>query len=120
MKSNRQRRAQLRLKKWKRAFKRGDYDRPKPPPNSVVCNASSLAPATSYSITDFWSRGYYLDKPFTCTDCGKQEVWTAAQQKWWYEVAKGDVQTTANRCRNCRRKERERKNEARRVHLDGL
>lgn len=120
MKSNKQRRAELRFKKWKRAFNRGDYDRPEPPFNAVHCNATLLAPTTSYSIADFVNRGYYLDKPFTCIDCGKAEVWTASQQKWWYDVAKGDIQTTAVRCRNCRRKERERKNEARRVHVEGL
>ncbi|WLD14561.1 zinc-ribbon domain containing protein [Planctellipticum variicoloris] len=56
-------------------------------------------------------RGYYLDQPFTCVDCGKDEVWTATQQKWWYEVAKGDVFTTARRCRICRRRDRERRTE---------
>ncbi|MFT3786282.1 MAG: zinc-ribbon domain containing protein [Tepidisphaeraceae bacterium] len=63
---------------------------------------------------------FYEDQPFTCVDCGKHEVWSAAQQKWWYEVAKGDVWTVAQRCRLCRRRERERKNEARSVHLEGL
>jgi hypothetical protein len=120
MKSNKQRRGELRLKKWKRAIKRGAYERPEPSSNAVRCNAALLAPTTSYSIADFYSRGYYLDKPFTCIDCGKSEVWAATQQKWWYEIAKGDIQTTAVRCRNCRRKERERKNEARRIHLEGL
>ena len=62
----------------------------------------------------------YLDKTFTCVDCGLEQVWTATQQKWWYEVAKGDVFTTATRCRACRRRERTRKAEARRVHLEGL
>ena len=31
---------------------------------------------------------YYLDQPFTCVDCGAEEVWTAEQQKWYFEVAK--------------------------------
>lgn len=34
-------------------------------------------------------RAYYEDKEFECTDCGKTALWTAQQQKWWYEVAKG-------------------------------
>ncbi|WP_343224876.1 zinc-ribbon domain containing protein [Luteolibacter luteus] len=58
--------------------------------------------------------------PFTCKDCGKQEVWTAGQQKWWHEQMGGDVETTAVRCRNCRAKERARKAEVNRVREEGL
>jgi hypothetical protein len=83
-------------------------------------NASLLRPDNSYSLPDYVTRGYYLDRPFTCKDCGKPEVWSATQQKWWYESAKGGVWTVATRCRACRRRERERRNEARRVHLHGL
>lgn len=68
----------------------------------------------------FVSRGFYEDQPFTCQECGKEQVWTATQQKWWYEVAKGNIWTTARLCRPCRRRERERKNNARRIHQEGL
>lgn len=83
-------------------------------------DTTALAPDGSYSVPDFVTRGYYVDCPFVCQDCGKAEVWTATQQKWWYEVAKGSVWTTARRCHPCRRQERERRDEARRVHLEGL
>ncbi len=83
-------------------------------------DTTALAPDGSYSVPDFVTRGYYVERPFTCQDCGKAEVWTATQQRWWYEVAKGGVWTTARRCRPCRRQERERRDEARRVHLEGL
>ena len=63
---------------------------------------------------------FYLDYEFTCKDCGKVEVWTGRQQKWWYEVARGEVEQTAVRCRSCRQKEKRRRDEARRVHLEGL
>ena len=86
----------------------------------VGVNVESLAPTGSYGTPDFVERGFYVDKPFVCKDCGKHEVWSEGQQKWWYEIAKGDVWTTATRCLACRRKERERRNEARRVHLEGL
>jgi hypothetical protein len=56
---------------------------------------------------------YYYDIEFYCSDCGSQEVWTAAQQKWWYEDAGGYFFTTAKRCRKCRKIERERKQNAR-------
>ena len=47
---------------------------------------------------------YYVDRPFTCRDCGVDEVWTAEQQKWYYEVAKGSIYGQAIRCRECRKK----------------
>jgi len=31
-----------------------------------------------------------------------KEVWTAEQQKWYYEEAKGSIHAKAVRCRNCR------------------
>lgn len=46
---------------------------------------------------------YYIDKPFRCNECGVDQVWTARQQQWWYEVAKGHVDSTAVRCRRCRK-----------------
>ena len=56
---------------------------------------------------------YYYDIEFECKDCGKVEVWTAAQQKWWYEEAGGYFFATAVRCRDCRARERARKQDAR-------
>jgi len=85
-----------------------------------IVNRAALDPDGSYGVPDFVERGYYVDRPFTCKDCGKAEVWTATQQKWWYEVAKGGVWTTARRCRPCRQQERARRHEARRVHREGL
>jgi hypothetical protein len=63
----------------------------------------------TFDMPDFVERGFYVDAPFTCKDCGKAEVWTATQQKWWYEVARGDIATRAVRCRPCRRRHREEK-----------
>ena len=45
---------------------------------------------------------YYVDLPFTCRDCGKEEIWRAEDQKWYYEGAKGHSDATAVRCRSCR------------------
>ena len=80
----------------------------------VAVNPDALAPNKSISQPDFITRGYYVDRPFACQACGIQQVWTAAQQKWWYEVAKGDVFSTAKHCRPCRQQERARRDEARR------
>lgn len=90
------------------------------PAGLVPVNVSALAPYNSYGTPDFVARGYYLDVPFTCAGCGSQEIWRAAQQKWWYEVAKGFVYSTARHCRRCRRREQARRAAARKTHLDGL
>lgn len=79
-----------------------------PPDGSALVNREQLAPYIGYGIPAFVTRGYYVNEPFVCKDCGKPEVWTATQQKWWYEVVKGHADTRAVRCRPCRRKERER------------
>lgn len=86
----------------------------------IAVNRANLAPSNSYSIPDYVQRGYYIDLEFNCKDCGRPELWTATQQKWWYEVAKGPAFSLAVRCRACRRRERERVAKARSVHAEGL
>jgi hypothetical protein len=68
----------------------------------VPVDPSQFAPHNSYSPPN----GFYKDIPFTCQDCGSLEVWTATQQKWWYEVAKGSIYSFAVRCRPCRQARR--------------
>jgi hypothetical protein len=87
---------------------------------AVAVDPSRLSATGSLSTPDFVTRGYYEAIAFECRDCGKQEVWTPTQQKWWYEVARGHPFTTATRCRPCRHKERTRAVEARREHLAGV
>jgi hypothetical protein len=74
-------------------------------------NFSALEKETPHypSAMFYLKAGWYRDEPFICADCGKLEVWTAAQQKWWYEVAKGGILTKATRCRQCRKVDRERR-----------
>jgi Probable zinc-ribbon domain len=86
----------------------------------LIVDPTALAQNNSYSEPEFMKLGYYLDKPFNCAACKSQEVWTAAQQKWWYEVAKGSLFATAKFCRTCRNQEKHRRAEARRVHLEGI
>ncbi|MFO0782843.1 MAG: zinc-ribbon domain containing protein [Phycisphaerales bacterium] len=81
-------------------------------------NIEALAPDGSYGRPDFVERGQYADIPFTCVDCGAGQVWTPTQQKWYFEVAKGSVWNKPKRCRKCRIIERNRRDEARRMHAD--
>lgn len=62
---------------------------------------------------------YYLDREFQCKDCGSDEVWTAKQQKWWYEIAKGDFEASAIRCRPCRKKRNQAKAEQK-AHMEAM
>lgn len=122
MKGNKQRRAEIKAKRLKRKVEKptltGGESHKELPTGTAPCNPKNLAP---YGHTPkFVERGHYLDMLFRCTSCGKQEVWHAAQQKWWYEVAKGNVKSYAKLCRSCRRMERKRKATARKVHLEGL
>lgn len=125
MKSGRQRSREL---KARRAGRRA-LDTPAPPQAEAnrelgtgltPVNASLLAPYNSYGAPAFVMRGYYLDVAFRCAGCGREEVWTGRQQKWWYEVAKGYPYSGAKLCRACRRRERERAAQARKIHLEGL
>lgn len=49
---------------------------------------------------------YYVDRAFRCCDCGSEEVWTAKQQKWWYEIVMASIESRATRCLLCRRARR--------------
>lgn len=67
----------------------------------IIADLSKQAPNGSYCPPT-----EYRDTEFECVDCGKSECWTAKQQQWWYEVAKGQVNSRAIRCRECRRIDR--------------
>ena len=71
-----------------------------PPPGAVLADQSKLNHINTYGDLP----RYYSDYPFECQDCGAPQVWTAEQQKWYYEEAKGHIWATAVRCRACRRK----------------
>lgn len=68
------------------------------PRGAIIADQSQQVPNNSYSPPP----AFYVDISFTCRDCGTEEVWTAKQQKWYYEVAKGSLFATAVQCRECR------------------
>jgi hypothetical protein len=78
------------------------------PPNAVPPEGS-VAGDPSQQDPRYRPRLHYIDRPFKCVDCGSEEVWTAGQQKWYYEVAKGSTYGEPKRCRRCRAKHRENK-----------
>jgi hypothetical protein len=124
MKSDKQRRMEIKQARLKRAevkpALRGGEDRKEILAGSAPCKSVSLAPSNSVGVPEFVQRGFYLDVLFRCAFCQKQEVWRATQQKWWYEVAKGSIESKAKLCNPCRKIEQVRRTDARRVHLGGL
>jgi hypothetical protein len=69
-----------------------------PPIGTIQADHKQLEHINTYGFSPI----FYINKPFECRDCGAKEIWTAKQQKWWYEVAKGYIDSTAIRCRRCR------------------
>jgi Probable zinc-ribbon domain len=120
MKSGKQRREEIKAKRLERLEKHaaavklnGMFDVRL---GAVISNVMRLAANNSYGV---WP-AYYVDRPFVCRDCGSHELWTAKQQKWWYEIAQGPIYSSAVRCRPCRIMERARADEVRRVSLEGM
>jgi hypothetical protein len=130
MKSGRQRRAEIMLRRQEKRLANSAKNKylngfsvasqNDMPHGCVPVNPVNLSPNNSYGIPEFVKRGFYEDMPFTCKHCRSPQIWTAQQQHWWYELAKGDVWTIAVLCRPCRLRERERKVLARKIHLEGL
>jgi hypothetical protein len=92
MKSAKQRGAEIKsAREQRKAARLRAAIKPEPalrPLMTVPVNEKLLAPNHSYGAADFVMRGFYFDRSFCCKDCGKNEIRTATQQNWWYEVAK--------------------------------
>jgi hypothetical protein len=76
-------------------------------PIRIPIGAILADPAEQAGNNSYLPPVFYQDMDFECRDCGRAETWTAEQQHWWYEVAKGPVDSTAVRCRPCRQRRRE-------------
>ena len=113
MKSNKQRKAEIKARRLQRAASLAELARAQDvrtlpagerPAGIEPADRDVLA---RYNNTYGLLPEFYVDRAFTCRDCGIEEVWTAKQQKWWYEVAHGHIDSRAVRCRACRRALRE-------------
>jgi hypothetical protein len=67
-------------------------------PSAVAADPSRLDHINTYGTLP----EYYIDRPFACRVCGKREIWKAADQKWYYEEAKGHIDARAVECHDCR------------------
>jgi len=76
------------------------------PPNVIPVDPDRINLGGSWSPPTL---RYYSDQEFACKDCGTLQTWTAEDQQWYYEVVRAPYYQTAVRCRECRKKERQRK-----------
>ena len=112
MKSGKQRRKEIKTKRLKKAeeesglLKTLSYEKAKLSSLSVV--ESDLSQLVHNNTCATLPR-FYIDTAFVCIECGIHDLWTAKSQKWWYEIAKGSIWSTASRCSTCRKKRREKK-----------
>ncbi len=75
----------------------------RPPSGAVLANKDELSHNNTYGGLP----RFYIDKVVVCRNCGTEEIWAAGRQKWWYEVAKGNINTRAVLCRSCREAKRQ-------------
>jgi hypothetical protein len=71
------------------------------PAGAIKANLTKQAPHNSYS-PPMW----YVDQQQKCAECGQEFIWTARQQRHWFEVWKIPIYVIANRCGACRRRKR--------------
>ena len=120
MKSGKQRRLEIKQKRREKARQNKGIDvysaQTKLPRHAVKANHVALLHNSAY-----WRELplFYIDREFVCRDCGSHEIWTAKQQKWWYETVKAYLESRAVRCRRCRKKIREQKLEQKK-HMEEM
>ncbi|MFZ6758585.1 zinc-ribbon domain containing protein [Undibacterium sp. Ji50W] len=118
MKSGKQKRTEIMEKRRARMPVKKSFDiyAMPAPAGAVMADREILRHNNTYSLLPL----FYVDHAFNCRDCGCAQIWTGKQQKWWYEIMQGDINSLAVRCRPCRKKEQQRKKLAREIHLSGL
>ena len=69
----------------------------------------STAVRADISAQDFTvaPRHWYVDAWFRCADCGSEFIWSANEQRTWFETYRFYVDSQATRCRDCRTKRRD-------------
>jgi predicted transposase YbfD/YdcC len=118
MTSKRTKEQRLKESRFERAKAHAGVDprRDLPPPGAVLADQAELAHNNTCDLLP----KFYVDRAIVCRQCGTEEVWPAERQKWWYEVAKSNINTDAVLCRSCREFKKAQKAEARRVYLEGI
>jgi hypothetical protein len=70
----------------------------------VPDNALAANPDAQNHYGGYSAKFYYQDIHYTCAGCRKPEVWTAQQQKHYFEAQKGNIYNEAKWCYKCHSK----------------
>lgn len=82
-----------------------DYDldyAPKLPRGAVRADVHRQNLELFHSVPKY----FYVNESKTCVQCGRDFVFDAHEQKYWYETLKFYITARAVRCRDCRRRRR--------------
>ena len=71
---------------------------PTPPSSAIIANK----PIEVQSDSESKLPTCYTDIVFTCRDCGSNELWSAEQQRFYYETSRRPLDEKRERCRKCR------------------
>ena len=120
MTHRRSKQQRLEKSRLQRAREQADHDRTdkdaSPPPGAVMADPLQLTHNNTYGLLP----RFYVDKVVECRQCGKEEVWPAERQKWWYRSREGQHQYSGRAVSFLPCGREGTKDEARRVHLEGV
>lgn len=76
--------------------------------HGVIERDYATAIPANTELQDFtvFPRAWYVDARFHCADCGAEFLWSAQEQKLWFEVYHFYVDSQPTRCRECHAKHR--------------
>jgi hypothetical protein len=89
-------------------YHHSDYDRDFRPPMPEGAVRGDLDKQHFCPMCHF-PRYFYVDQERSCVECGRDFVFSASEQKFWYEDLKFHFDSVAIRCQECRRKQRTKK-----------
>ncbi len=83
-----------------RPTKRARTPRGNPPPNTVVADPSQWSEQSQGSVSAGWTHSY-TDLIYRCRRCQAETLFSAADQKYTYEVKKAPIDQQRSLCQPC-------------------
>src|SRR2546422_3717670 len=71
-----------------------------PPPNRVAADPTQWSDGSQGSVAAYFTTEY-VDEKYKCWHCKAEATFTAADQKYTYEVRKANVNQTRRLCEPC-------------------
>ena len=68
--------------------------------------ATAIRANTTVQDCSVCPRHWYIDARFRCADCGAEFLWSAQEQRAWFETYRFWVDSQPRHCRDCRTKRR--------------